>query len=450
MDSGTLAGTANSSLAGVIDWTGGTLGGTLTVATNGSLNISTANNHALPNCTLTNYGTVVWAGGTIDGGGNPGTYIYNYGLWDAQSDQTMTYSGLGGNGIQFNNNGTFRKSGGTNATGTLIAGGVFFNQPTGILDVQRGNFVLQGSGSFTGGYITTNATGTTSSVSVGDFNINGTLMGSNVVEDAGNLTGVNVINGALTWVAGNWNNTTVTIANHSVVTITGGGGNNVMANCTLTNYGTVVWASGTIDGGSNPGTFIYNYGLWDAQSDQTMTFNGLGGNGILFNNNGTFRKSGGTNATGTLIAGGVFFNQPTGILDVQRGNFVLQGSGSFTGGYITTNATGTTVLSVGDFNINGTMTGSNVVEDSGNLTGVNVINGALTWVAGNWNNTTVTITNNSMVTIDGGGGNNVMANCTLTNYGTVVWASGTIDGGSNPGTFIYNYGLWDAQSDQTT
>ena len=30
---------------------------------------------------------------------------------------------------------------------------------------------------------------------------------------------------------------------------------------------------------------------------KTMTFNGLGGTGIVFSNNGTFRKSGGTNVT---------------------------------------------------------------------------------------------------------------------------------------------------------
>jgi hypothetical protein len=37
------------------------------------------------------------------------------------------------------------------------------------------------------------------------------------------------------------------------------------------------------------------------------------------------------------------------------------------------------------------VTGTNTWEDAGNLVGTNVINGALTWVGGDWNNTVVTI-----------------------------------------------------------
>jgi hypothetical protein len=134
---------------------------------------------------------------------------------------------------------------------------------------------------------------------------------------------------------------------------------------------------------------------------------------------------------------------PSGVLDVQQGNLVLQGSGNFTGGYITTNSTGTTVFSIGNFNLNGTPTGTNVIENSGNLVGTNVINGALAWVGGNWNGTIVTILPNSIMTL-AGPGNLDMSGGMLTNYGKLAWTSGTIRGGGG----IYNYGLWDAQSDQ--
>jgi hypothetical protein len=426
---------------------------TVTIASNSVVLIAgTGGANDIADVTLTNYGTVAWASGTIRGGGDPGTVIYNFGLWDAQSDETMN-APYCCDGVVFNNFGTFRKSAGTNGNGgngTLVANGVLFNQLSGVVDVQHGNLTLQGSGNFTGGYITTNATGTTV-LSVGNFNINGTFTGSNVVENSGNLTGINVINGALNWVAGVWNNATVTIPSNSIVFVAGGGGANDIADVTLTNYGTVAWASGTVQGGGDPGTFIYNFGLWDAQSDQTLD-SPYCCDGVVFNNFGTFRKSSGTNGNagnGTLLANGVLFNQFAGMVDVQHGSLTLQGSANFTGGYITTNATGTTVMSSGNFNINGTSTGSNVVENSGNLTGVNVINGALNWVAGIWNYATVTVTSNSIVTIAGGGGVNDVANVTLNNYGTVVWASGTIQGGGDPGTVIYNYGLWDAQSDQT-
>ena len=45
-----------------------------------------------------------------------------------------------------------------------------------------------------------------------------------------------------------------------------------------------------------------------------------------------------------------------------------------------------TVLSSGNFNLNGTVTPTNLIENAGNLVGANVINGALTWQAGVWNN----------------------------------------------------------------
>ena len=67
----------------------------------------------------------------------------------------------------------------------------------------------------------------------------------------------------------------------------------------ITNFGTVAWANGTLRGGG--GTTVYNYNLWDCQSDQTFN-DAYGGIGVVFNNFGTLRKSGGgpefTNATG--------------------------------------------------------------------------------------------------------------------------------------------------------
>ena len=80
------------------------------------------------------------------------------------------------------------------------------------------------------------------------------------------------------------------------------------------------------------------------------------------------------------------FNQLAGAIDVQNGTnglqLAIQGGGNFTGGYITTNQFGLTVLNSGSFTLNGTVTGTNTLEDAGNLVGTNIINGGLTWVAG--------------------------------------------------------------------
>src|SRR5258708_29354230 len=131
-----------------------------------------------------------------------------------------------------------------------------------------------------------------------------------------------------------------------------------MANCIVTNLGTVGWTGGRIrwgGGGNSPGTQIYNIGLWDAQSDQVIN-DDYGVNATLFNNAGTLRKSVGTGATSLL--GGVFFHN-SGTLDVESGTISLQGGGSFTGGMVTT-APGLVQLVAGGYTINGTITTTNV------------------------------------------------------------------------------------------
>jgi len=187
---------------------------------------------------------------------------------------------------------------------------------------------FQGGGNFTGGYITTNQFGLTV-LSLGNFTLNGTVTGTNTWEAPGNLFGTNVINGALTWVAGDWNsaafvtiapNTTLIVA--GVLNTWGGTGNNNMNGTVVTNYGTVAWASGTIQGGN--GTAIYNYGLWDAQSDQQLN-NNFGGS-TTFNNYGTFLKSAGTEPNSTSFQSGVGFVN-NGTVDAQNG--LLQISGNF-------------------------------------------------------------------------------------------------------------------------
>jgi hypothetical protein len=446
-NAGNLVG--NNVVQGTLQWQAGqwTPANSVTIANNSTVNIAggtgNMNMYSLP---VTNYGTVTWSSGYPDGGGTPATLIYNYGLWDCQSDYNFK-DDAGGNGTIINNYGTFRKSVGTNASQTLIQGGVLFNQISGAVDVRQGNLTLQGGGNFTGGTATNNSGALY--LNYGSFNLNGTLTGTNVIENnSGNLVGNNVIQGTLQWWAGQWNPaTSVTIASNSLVNIAGGSGNMYMYSLPVTNYGTVAWSSGYPDGGGTPATQIYNYGLWDCQSDYNFK-DDAGGNGTIINNYGTFRKSAGTNASQTLLQSGIFFNQASGVVDVQQGNLVMSGGGNLSGGYFTTNNTGLAWLSSGSFNINGTVTTTNVIENPGNLIGTNVIQGGLTWQAGYWYTAnSVTIASNSTVIMAGGSGNLYIYDLPITNYGTVTWSSGYPDGGGNPATLIYNYGLWDCQSD---
>jgi hypothetical protein len=282
----------------------------------------------MPNVLVTNNGTVAWLNGAVRGGSDPGTFIYNHGLWDCQSDQILN-DDFGGDGTVFNNTGIFRKSGGvsefTNAT--VIANGVLFNQLAGSIDVQNGTnglqLAFQGGGNLTGGFITTNTFGLTT-LEAANYTINGTVTGANTWEtDSGNLVGNNVVRGGLTWISGTWDSAAVTIAPATTVTMLGATGNLDMVNTIVTNNGTVAWVSGTLRGGSDPGTFVYNHGLWNAQSDQTFTA-AFGGDGIVFSNYGTFSKTGTTGGS-TVISGTSLFVNP-GTLDTEVGNVSIQGT----------------------------------------------------------------------------------------------------------------------------
>jgi len=73
----------------------------------------------------------------------------------------------------------------------------------------------------------------------------------------------------------------------------------------VTNYGTLTWSSGTLRGGND--TEVYNYGLWNAQSDQQ--FQNAWGGVAFFDNYGTFRKTG-TSGGSSQIESGVTSTTP--------------------------------------------------------------------------------------------------------------------------------------------
>ena len=225
----------------------------------------------------------------------------------------------------YHNFGTFRKSGGAPTGNTWLGNPVNFTN-TGIVDVQQGNLVFLGNDSFTGGYLSTNSPGMTY-LSTGNFNINGTVTGNNVIESTGNLVGTNVINGALTWQNGSWNGSVVTVTTNSVLNIAAAN-NHYLGGCLLTNSGTVNWSGGGLYAGG--GAVFCNYGLWNAQDDQLLSdYYTTPTNTTVFDNFGTFRKSAGTG--NTLLTSGVTFNN-TGKIDAQDGNIALQGSNTLANG----------------------------------------------------------------------------------------------------------------------
>lgn len=118
----------------VMDWSGGTVSGVLTVSSNAVLNMTGENDKGCDSVVLTNNGTIVWSGGDLIIGDNA---IYNQAgaLFDIQNNQTIYVSA----GASINNAGLIRKSAGGGETG-------FEPQVnnTGTLEVQSGRINLWG------------------------------------------------------------------------------------------------------------------------------------------------------------------------------------------------------------------------------------------------------------------------------------------------------------------
>ncbi len=135
----------------VLNWNGGDLEGSLTIAQGGTLTLSNtiffAQNNYYYNytntATLTNYGTVIWAG-IVYAAGNSlinagGGIIHNAGVWRAVTDeQLLSYNNYGTN--LFINVGILEKTGGV-ASSTI---GWRLNNDGGTLNTTPGYFNITG------------------------------------------------------------------------------------------------------------------------------------------------------------------------------------------------------------------------------------------------------------------------------------------------------------------
>ena len=157
---GTLA--ASSAIA--VGGTPGTLGGTgtLQVNTGGDVLVNSGMK-IYATGTLTNAGSVSWAGGSISL--SPGALIANQigGVFDIQNNLSMT-----GSSASMSNAGLLRKSAGT-STATLIV--PLTN--TGTIQVQSGTLALASSGSSSGGTLLTAASTRLNINSASAFNFSG-------------------------------------------------------------------------------------------------------------------------------------------------------------------------------------------------------------------------------------------------------------------------------------
>ena len=447
VDGGTIAGT--NSLTGVITGYGANFMGAMTVASNGVVNITSGNNF-FRGMVLTNYGTVNWGNAGLLEGSGLNVSIFNFGLWNAQSDNSFQ-GGYGGGTTFFYNFGAFLKSG--NAGATTMDGSVVFNN-TGTIEIESGTLNIEGPGVNNGGNLTTTNSGILNLYSFAFTNSTTLIGGGSYL--VGNASFGGPIAGTLTWVSGILSGA-LTLASNAVLNTVSG--NYDFAGLIFTNYGTVNWTNATLLGVSGLNATIYNYGLWNAESDNTFS-GGYNGGTSLFDNFGTFRKLGKTGIT--TLDGSVVFNN-TGNVNVQNGTLEINagtdsagtantvGTASltynnytFAGGTTFTGA-GAVVLT-GNITMNGVMTAPNLQLNTATLTGTNVIIGTLEWSASSAAGI-MTVNTNSVLNFVAG--NNFFRGLIFTNYGTVNWTNGTLLGGNGANASIYNYGLWNAQSDNT-
>ena len=433
-----------------VNWSAGSLYGGGTLTNNGTVKLTTGGSRYISGTTIiNNNGSFKMP----DGG-----YLYLYdtsvfnnnenGIFDLQSDAYISYSG---NQHNFNNVGIFKKSGGT---GTSYIYVIFSN--TGTISVESGTIDMYYHPKYFNGGVYNVTSDSKLLVSTSGMNISGTLTG--------------VLNGPLNW-TGNFSvattatfdftgDTGVTwtsgsligggnLTNESFISLTGGGSRYISGGTKLTNKDTL-----TMPGGG----YLYLYdtseinnalsGVFDLQSDAYISYNG---NTHNFKNAGIFKKSGGS---GTSYIYVIFTN--TGTISVESGTIdMYYHPKHFNGGVYNVSSGSVLLVSTSGMNISGTLTGTlnGPLNWTGNFSVATIATFDFTGTTGvTWTSGSLlgggNLTNESYISLTGGGSRYISGGTTLTNKDTV-----TMPGGG----YLYLYdtsifnntvsGVFDLQSD---
>jgi hypothetical protein len=237
--------------------------------------------------------------------------------------------------VAFTNTGTVDAESGTlgfAGGGASSGAGTFYSAGGGSNSVLGNTYTFSSSSNFSGPGGMVLAAGTTV--------VSGVMTTPNLqLLPGATLTGTNVLEGTLNWSGGILKGT-LTVSNNSVLNIAyGGGAEKDMAGLTLTNLGTVNCSNAQIYGGGGAQCFIFNYGLWDAQSNNSLYGGGNNGGTTVIDNFGTFLSTG----TNTLDANVLFTN--SGTLYAQSGTLNLN-TCDLTGGTLNFGISGLTNFGV--------------------------------------------------------------------------------------------------------
>ncbi len=417
LSAGTLGGSTTVNVTSQFSWSGGIMSGPgiTSLPAGATMTISGGTQKDLNGRTISNAGTVIWTGGSITSYNAPVFNNLATGIFEAQTDNILSYScSPCGGALTFNNSGIFRK---TTTTGTTtLASPVFFNNAaSATVNIQTGtvNFV----GGETGSGTITGAAGAAVVFSGGTFTLADSLTVPTVTFSGGNAT-----------VSGSYNAATSTTVSGAAVTFTG----------SVTNLGALTVSGGTanfntavavsvptanISGGSLGGTATVSVTSQLNWSGGTMVGPGItsipvGGvlaisgssqkdlNGRIVNNSGNTTLSG----SGTVTSyNAPVFNQLAGTFDIQSDS-VVNYSCSPCGGALTINNSGLFRKTGGT----GTSTFSNPVAFN-NAGTVRAISGTLNFVGGFTQSAGLT-------SLEGGnlGGTTTIQGGTLTGTGNIA------------------------------
>lgn len=381
LSNGILAGSSDFTITSFGSWSGGTISGSGHIVNNAEMEM-TGGEKTLMQRTLENRATIRWSGGRITA--RDGATVMNMAgsLFEVQADVVLAG---GGEATIFTNEGTLMKTGGSGKTSLQAR---FDN--SGRVEVQVGTLELGGPGTGSGSFKGASGTGleftyyadytltTTSVVSftnvvfAGTVEVNGSYTATEsttvggvsttftpaatlislgrvvTINDGGTLnlsltspvsiqtlnlkgtlTGTSdvTVTGVMTWTQGIMSGTGKTSITGQL-NIGGAGGYPTLDGRRLENAGTAIWVDGYIQGGH--GAVFHNRAsaVFEARSDNILA--DPGDNSLTFENEGAFRKTGGS---GKTRVEGVFNN--SGSVEVQVGRLELTGpgvgSGSFTG-----------------------------------------------------------------------------------------------------------------------
>jgi hypothetical protein len=470
--SGTLKGNGDFS-TDVLLWTGGTmdngdtLAGTTTIRATGVLTVAgVSSSKFLLGRVFNNNGRAV-VNGTGTGTlfiGDQSVFNNNAGAsFDFQNNDSVSFQN-GTTAAIFINNGTLTKTGGS-GTSTLGTGSLSFNN-AGSVQVMTGTLSLDGGGSDDGSFVVdpranlrfnggTHLLGSSSSITgaggvifssgtaniIGTYDITGitTISGgtarfdsnattTNALMSSGTLTGTGTVDIiALAWNGGTMNGPGVTnIDATGVMTLGGVSTSKFMLQRTVNNNGHA-FMNGTGTGalylGDNA-TFNNTPGaIFEIQNNDSIMYS----NGTIqpaFNNDGTFKKSGGAGIS-TVGSSSLPFNN-NGTVDILTGTISLDGGGISGGVFnissvavlrfnagVSTLQPGSSIAGAGNVTMNG---GTANIAGLYNITGItNVTGGVL-----NFNSTGTTTNANLINGIIGGTGS-------FTVTDTLNWNGGSMN-----------------------